>query len=290
VLGYPPSHYDPNYHGMYAMPFYPPPTSEQTTAGSYPVMPYYPPNFDPYNNPEYALAATSGWYGQDPNVVQATEPGTPVGKSFSPQDATDQTGLSPYAGDAPVEQHVQHEGDYSHGQMSPFWGHMEYQVHQTLAHAGIVTPHKGPPPSTPHRNSNCDEDKESDMQEIDAKPLLLNHNVQYNPYSQMYREGYMPPSPATQFMMSPQANAQAAAYYAAYNHVGYHQYYVSPRRSSARRRTKRTSPPSSTKTEDSKIIPPPVIRKVADPISGPEETSDSDLTAATAAESESVAG
>lgn len=205
-------------------------------------------------------------------------------------DASRQTGLSPY-GNAPAAQTPYK--DYAQAQvpMSPFWSHMEYQMHSTLAMTGIVTPHKAPP-STPRglqvpeeERSEGDQQETDEGEEIDAKPLYANHH--YYPYGYGgTAEGYVPPSPATQFMMSPQANSQAAAYYAAA--AGYNPYYhQSPARRSARRRGKRTTPPRSAKKEDStNMTPPPsVIRKTVD-----AEASDSDHTAATAAESESVSG
>jgi hypothetical protein len=267
-FGYPPAHYDPNfYNGMYQMPYHPPEhPPEHSPAGSYPGA-YYPPGFDPYNNPEHALAANSGWYGHyDPSMMYGVPPG---------EVAPATPGGSPPRHDAPVEQQTPHQGDSSQIPMSPFWGHMDYQMHTTLAHAGIVTPHKAPPPSTPHRK---DGEEKKDVEEIDAQPLLINNNVHYQPYSQMYGEAYVPPSPATQFMMSPQANAQAAAYYAAYNQFQ-QPYYVSPHKSSATRRRcpKRTSPKRTPAKNETLVI-----RKV-------DETSDSEVTVATAAESESVA-
>ena len=281
MLGYPPSCYDPNLHGMYPMPFYHPQAPEHPTAESYPASAaYYPQNFDPYSNPEHALAAYSGWYGQDPNALYGGAPATPSVPS-SPQHTTD--------GGASGEQNTPYNVDYSQGNMPQFWGPMDYHMHQTLTHAGIMTPQKGPAPSTPHRTKNGDESK-IETSEIEAQPLLLTHNAHYQAYGQMYGEAYMPPSPATQFMMSPQANAQAAAYYAAYNQVGLHPFHASPGRSSARRRPKRSSPTNSAKKQVRQMIPPPTIRKISEMTSAAEETSDSELTAATAAESESVAG
>jgi hypothetical protein len=171
---------------------------------------------------------------------------------------------------------------------------MEYQMHSTLAMTGIVTPHKAPPPSN-HGLKEDEERKEcSGAEEIEAQPLLINQ-PHYYPYGSAYGEGYVPPSPATQFMMSPQANSQAAAYYAAYNAGGYnHGYYHSPRRVTQRRRQKRTPPRSGGskgKGDPQKDAnsPPPVIRK-ANTATTVEAGSDSEHTAATTPESDSVAG
>ena len=271
------------------MPFYYPQAPEHATAESYPTSAaFYPQNFDPYNNPEHALAAYSGWYGQDPNTAYCDAPATPCGPS-PPQPATDQDGLHTDGVGASDQQHTPYHANYSQGHMSPFWGPMDYHMHQTLAHAGIMTPQKGPAPSTPHRTKNGDESK-NEISEIEAQPLLLTHNAHYHPYGQMYGEAYIPPSPATQFMMSPQANAQAAAYYAAYNQGGLHTFHASPCRSSSRRRTKRTSPTNSAKKLGRQMVPPPSIRKISEMTSAAEETSDSEVTIATAAESESVVG
>jgi hypothetical protein len=165
---------------------------------------------------------------------------------------------------------------------------MDYQMHTTLAMTGIVTPHK-PPPSSPQRKSLTEEINGEDEKEepepvevIEAQPLIINHPSQYYPYGGGYgRDGFVPPSPATQFMMSPQANHQAAAYYA-YN---YSTYYPSPRRTGTHRRYRR-SPPET---------PPSAIRKdlksAVKASTAPEDVSDSEHTAgtaATAAESESI--
>lgn len=100
--------------------------------------------------------------------------------------------------------------------------------------------------------------------------------------SQQYgaREDYVPPSPATQFMMSPQANSQAAAYYA-HNYNG-GAYGFSPHRRGWRQHHEHLSIPQVEKTD---VTPPPAVRKVTD--SG----RDSPVTATTAetlAESESI--
>jgi len=302
--GYPPAHYDSNFHQMYPMQYYPHQTTpEHSVNDTYPppAAAYYPPGFDPYN-PEHALAANSGWYGPpDPNMVYAGAPPTPQQQQYEQTNAPATPGgppspAAPYeAGNMPEQQQQQtpYKGDYNHAvPMSPFWGHMDYQVQATLAMTGIVTPHKAPAPSS--RGVKEDEEKKEHCggeQEIDAQPLLINQ-PHYYPYGSAYGEAYVPPSPATQFMMSPQANSQAAAYYAAYNNAaaggGYnHGYYHSPRRPNQRRRQKRT-PPRSAKKEHDASSPPPVIRKVI-ATTAPETSSDSEHTAATTTESDSVA-
>jgi hypothetical protein len=73
---------------------------------------------------------------------------------------------------------------------------------------GLSSP-PGSMPPTPHRNGDSNPNEE-DMATADiknslnAQPLLLRQ--QYYGYGYGSREGYAPPSPATQFMMSPQAS------------------------------------------------------------------------------------
>ena len=106
------------------------------------------------------------------------------------------------------------------------------------------------------------------------------------------REGYVPPSPATQFMMSPQASSQAAAYYAQNYNGG--PYGFSPHRHSWRQPHHPSSSPGVTRKlnqtpvkqqpeSSSEIVtPPPAVRKVT------ENGRDSPVTAETMAESESI--
>jgi hypothetical protein len=74
---------------------------------------------------------------------------------------------------------------------SPFWSHLD-----RASLATIATPAKAPQPfSTPR--------KEKHNAGVNAQPLLLQ---QHQYYGQYLYESYGPPSPATQFMMSPQAS------------------------------------------------------------------------------------
>lgn len=92
---------------------------------------------------------------------------------------------------------------------SPYWGHLD---HTTLAMMGIATPQGVPSPQTPLRglpqspDGPATECGESAMvAPVNAQPLLL--RPPYPSYSYYgTHEGYGPPSPATQFMMSPQGN------------------------------------------------------------------------------------
>lgn len=96
---------------------------------------------------------------------------------------------------------------------SPYWGHLKH-----AAMAGIGTPSEGRQPKSAQdmnergRWSNKKRGKSSGMKK--AKPLLINSS--YN-----YHQGMtVPPSPATQFLMSPQANYKAHAYFNAGNNNG----------------------------------------------------------------------
>mmetsp|Transcript_31721 Transcript_31721/g.36062 ORF Transcript_31721/g.36062 Transcript_31721/m.36062 type:complete len:830 (-) Transcript_31721:593-3082(-) len=313
-----PGHYDPNFHGMYRPmhPYYAhqPSTPEEsvtteTTGYLQNVnMPFYP-NYESFSA-EQSLIANPGWYGQMPNPnMMFTGPPTPTHAnvksngipenegSETSQDATIQTGQSPYGG---TIEHTPHK-DYTHTPMplSPFWGHLDYQMHTTLAMAGAITPHKSLMRSPPRQaekkeisehNKNSEEEKKDcgdtrKKEEIEAKPLLINHPSQYFSYGPSYgnRDGLVPPSPATQFMMSPQATSQAAAYYA-YNY-GASAYYHSPYRSGSRKRIPRVpcAQDDIVKNEEvvrdaNKMTPPPMIRKK------PVKSSDSIPTNAAAAD------
>eukprot|EP00546_Thalassionema_frauenfeldii_P012577 CAMPEP_0178906814 /NCGR_PEP_ID=MMETSP0786-20121207/7027_1 /TAXON_ID=186022 /ORGANISM="Thalassionema frauenfeldii, Strain CCMP 1798" /LENGTH=794 /DNA_ID=CAMNT_0020578549 /DNA_START=201 /DNA_END=2585 /DNA_ORIENTATION=+ len=281
-LGYP-VHYDPNFHGMYRpppmQPFYPhqSPSAEETAKTD---AAQYPPNTDAPFYPSFEQYPTSNpnWYGQIPipTMLYAQSGGIapPPGMEAAPEaapEATNHTGFSPHGQSA---EHTPHK-DYAQSPMpiSPFWSHLDYQMHTTLALAGAITPHKAPPRSPPCRKSGngdsgqkqVDEKKEADnvgsKEEIDAKPLLITHASQYYPYGAAYGEqdGYVPPSPATQFMMSPQANPQAAAYYA-YNY-GANAYYHSPYRSESRKRNQIVETEEASMNQQKMATPPPAVHK-----------------------------
>jgi hypothetical protein len=187
---------------------------------------------------------------------------------------------------------------------SPYWGHLDQS---TLAMTGLVTPHKVPEtPERPTRPPDGDEDAQEKAEEespadktdedigANAKPLLINNwSQQYYPHgSYGAREGWVPPSPATQFMMSPQASSQAAAYYSQSYNGG--PYGFSPHRHSWRQPHHPSSSPGVTRKlnqtpvkqqpeSSSEIVtPPPAVRKVT------ENGRDSPVTAETMAESESI--
>lgn len=110
--------------------------------------------------------------------------------------------------------------DYAH---SPFWSHLDRATLATVA-----TPAKPSPPFTTPR-------KEKKLG-ANAQPLLLQH--QY--YGYHLYEGYGPPSPATQFMMSPQ---HASSYY---NYYG-----VSPGKNQETSPRKTSPSPSTVETIES---------------------------------------
>jgi len=152
---------------------------------------------------------------------------------------------------------------------SPFWSHLDQA---TLA-MGLATPAKASPPSRNEGYNHEEDESESSNAAtsgfLNAQPLFLQGHY-YGAYtantSGAYgsREGYGPPSPATQFMMSPQANF--------YNY-GYGGVMTSPAR-------KKSSPRKPTMPE---VSSPPLVRKVS-----PVEERASPSTVDTLAETESL--
>lgn len=187
--------------------------------GAYPssVVPPNPPIYpgDTYD-PQHMDPA--GWMrhpsmGHYHSTESPVVPGTPCGDteahdSFIAVDE-DLTEL-PDSAQNPDESFDTHRTPYkpnpNHVPMSPYWGHL--QDHATLSMMGLSSP-QGSMPPTPHRNGDSSLNQE-DMSTADikhslnAQPLLLRQ--QYYGYGYGSREGYAPPSPATQFMMSPQAS------------------------------------------------------------------------------------
>jgi hypothetical protein len=127
--------------------------------------------------------------------------------------------------------------------MSPFWSHLD---RATIA-MGLATPAKTTP-GTPRREGEVEvaavQDNKSGFA-VNAQPLLLRPNHYYGYGTYGVEQGYGPPSPATQFMMSPQASF-------AYNYG----YGFSPRRRATPRTHRTTSATPSTK-----ITPPPTVLK-----------------------------
>lgn len=109
----------------------------------------------------------------------------------------------------PAAQTAGEHTPYKYNAVSPYWGHLD---HTTLAMMGIATPQGVPSPQTaslgippsPARPETAG-GEEANVAPVNAQPLLLRPPYpSYGFYGT--REGYGPPSPATQFMMSPQAN------------------------------------------------------------------------------------
>lgn len=161
------------------------------------------------------------WSGHAQNVAQQGKertyqpaPGTPGGHGTDEAPAS--SGTYPLSGQfyTEVPTPVAHgDGDhtpYKYSPGSPYWGHLD---HTTLAMMGIATPQgMAATPQTPSRglHSSCGgqdlaSEDDPNAASSSAQPLLLRQ--QYPVYGYCgSSEGYGPPSPATQFMMSPQAN------------------------------------------------------------------------------------
>jgi hypothetical protein len=274
ACGYPPAHYDPYLYGFYSVPYYPPHYQEQFVSHYYHGG--YVTGYNMCINQEHSIKSIPA-----PNNSHHAQGGSPVPPrtpSKASPDLLEQNELS--------AQYVDSCTNYG----STYWGHMENQMRQTLANAGIITPHKCAPASPPDREPRCEvenvtpkreQDRESQQVEMNAKPLLLNHSGFYNPYNFTCNHESVPPSPATQFMMPPQADARSAAYYANYPQGG--QYGFSPRRSTIRRKNKRLSPsPKQSEKLASKIQHDDISRSKLN------TESDSENTSATVTETESI--
>jgi hypothetical protein len=260
-------------------PFPAPSDHSQSSAG------YEQPVFDPTHGwfdpaMAYAMhqqAESSGYY--------APRPTPSPGMGYPDQSAREWQGQANYS---PTE-HSPYKYDPNVMQPhSPYWAHLD---RATLA-MGLATPAKASP-STPRRHGKPD-DKRDDLEggegektdsgeengfAVNAQPPLLRHNQYYGygPYGGAATEGgYGPPSPATQFMMSPQANF-------AYNYG----YGFSPGRVDARstpRQNKRTpvkvNTPTAATTDN--LTPPHAVHKAV-----PDRESPS--TVETTTETESLA-
>lgn len=93
--------------------------------------------------------------------------------------------------------------------VSPYWAHLGFS---TLAMSGVATPQGGHQPASPFHpidNSKCNKGEMNGMN--NSKPLLI--NAPYN-YHHQGNAVNLPPSPATQFLMSPQTNPRNMAYFA----------------------------------------------------------------------------
>mmetsp|Transcript_25394 Transcript_25394/g.59830 ORF Transcript_25394/g.59830 Transcript_25394/m.59830 type:complete len:915 (-) Transcript_25394:2718-5462(-) len=188
--------------------------------GSYPssAVPPNPPVYpgDPYDPYDPQHLDLTGWMRHS-SVDQYHSPespaltGTPVDHDESQNSAlvADQEPTAlPETVQNPDESFDTHRTPYkpnsTHVPMSPYWAHLQDPA--TLAMMGLSSP-PGSVPPTPHRNADSSFVQEDislvEMKNnMNAQPLLLRQ--QYYGYGYGSREGYAPPSPATQFMMSPQ--------------------------------------------------------------------------------------
>jgi hypothetical protein len=255
----PPGHMNPYYAGGPSPQFPPHSDQSQASTGYEHSLVFNPIHgwIDPAM--AYALhqqAGAAGYYvaRPPPSPAMAYNPDDSAGEWQGHANyATDEQ--TPYKYDPNNVQPQQH---------SPYWAHLD----QATVAMGLATPHKASP-STPRRRSGKPEEKRDDLEaEADksestdceekengfaanAQPLLLRHSQYYGygPYAGAPEGGYGPPSPATQFMMSPQAGGFA------YNY-GYG--FSSPHRSGAR-----STPRSSNKKTTTLDTAP------ADPMSAP---------------------
>lgn len=168
---------------------------------------------DGFNTEQFTGMSWSGppHLGHLPQVsATPTQPVTPSpaqstqGTNVPSEKANSQHGVQA----TPNEETGGDQTPYKYNPASPYWGHLD---HTTLAMMGIATPQAVSTPQTPARRAHSSPvvttDNTDDLSgaTVNAQPLLLRQ--QYPSYGYYgSREGYGPPSPATQFMMSPQAN------------------------------------------------------------------------------------
>uniref|UniRef100_A0A7S3PAP7 Uncharacterized protein n=1 Tax=Amphora coffeiformis TaxID=265554 RepID=A0A7S3PAP7_9STRA len=140
----------------------------------------------------------------------------------------------------PVKFHMQ-----AQQQQSPFWAHLDSVA------VGLATPAKSSPTGTPRRFNPQDvqDNDDSSGYAASAQPIILRAHRHYGHYGA--RDGYAPPSPATQFMMSPQQNF-ASTYGYTYNR--------SPRKK------------SPNQTSNTGNLTPPPVRKIVAPHDTPRES------------------
>lgn len=261
------------------------------------------PNFGLNDGSHYPMP---GQYYPDPNMGNGCwyPPTRDPNMAFGPplmEGSTLSSGLpsSPPSPQCPPSQ-IENSNDRSpHVPNSPFWGHLGYN---TLAISGIMTP-QGKMPPTPSdglhhgEEATIEEQKEgSPRNDANMAPPYQFNGVHYYPppiFGASW-EGYAPPSPATQFIMSPQANSQAAAYYA-YSYPTHCN--MSPHRHGGRRTPSLKSSPARNyngnkedilqKVDENRVELPPHAQ-----ICKPAESSgrSSPITIATIAESESISG
>lgn len=203
-------HFDMSHYGGHLQPQYFPSMmypQHQLPSGQ-PQTPYdsvlQNPSLHPYNNNDWGHPQL-GRFSELPAM-----PGTPGAPVVPPDCHTfNSQAVDPNLSPSP-QLNVEHTPfKYNSHQvpMSPYWGHLD---HTTLAMMGIASPQGAASPQTPSRLNTATPDEMKSQQQdmsafsMNAQPLLLRQ--QYYGYG-------VPPSPATQFMMSPQS--------CAYNFGGY---------------------------------------------------------------------
>jgi len=196
------------HHGIHGAPHVPYPSSVvPSNPAIYPADVYDPQHIDPtgwirhpsmghYQTAESPLipGTSDGHTEEQDSSIAADEIPTELPDSAQNPDESFDTHRTPY------------KQNPNHVPISPYWGHL--QDHATLSMMGLSSP-PGSMPPTPHRNGDSSFNQEDlsagDIKNnLNAQPLLLRQ--QYYGYGYGSREGYAPPSPATQFMMSPQAS------------------------------------------------------------------------------------
>lgn len=204
--------------GMYAghmhHPYYPPmmyPPQHQPAQGQ--PVPFDGSVQDPrmYGMDGYSAEHYPGsWVLQNQEIKEEEEkPESPKPPKTPSSSGKEKMAETPHTFDR-NEMHASEQTPYKYNPSSPYWGHLD---HTTLAMMGIATPQGISTPQTPHRGGQSPSEggipyshpEDANAAVMNAQPLLLRQ--QYHSYGYYgNREAYAPPSPATQFMMSPQAN------------------------------------------------------------------------------------
>lgn len=197
---------------MQQAPYYPQMMFPQHPIGSgQPQAPFDPTIHDQQSI--YGFSAPEHWGHPQMGNIPTTEnpiPGTPAAPIRTHDNQIVNSQMDPNLGSPTAQMNVEQTPFKYNGHqvpMSPYWGHLD---HATLAMMGIASPQGATSPQTPARSYRNADDMSSQQAEssaytMNAQPLLLRQPY-YGYAGYGAREGYAPPSPATQFMMSPQAN------------------------------------------------------------------------------------
>jgi hypothetical protein len=204
---YPAAMHHPQYFHPHAH-MYPPP-------GMYnPAMqqPGYAP--EAYAPEQYNGMAWSEQIQGDKSLPEGapTDPGTPIAHVVEESPIASYPPSTHY-GEQPTPQ-TQLDGAYKCDEGSPYWGHLDHGAFSLLASpqgmAGPETPSR--PLHASPEGTGTETGEDTNGTAVGAQPLLLRQQ-HYPSYGyHINNEGYGPPSPATQFMMSPQANFAYGGY------------------------------------------------------------------------------